>query len=410
MQRHVIIGNGVAGISAAETIRALDPHASITIIAREEHPPYSRPMISLVLEGTLKPERLSMRPGDYYDRMNIEALTGAQVIGIDLGKRQVVTDRGREIAFDRLLIASGADPRPIKTEGSGLKNVFFMRTQTHVRGMIEALPEVREALVLGGGLVGFKAAHGLLRRGVKVTMLISSGHPLSMQVDEVAGRMILEELLAQGLEIRVGTEVSAFHGNGSVREAVLSDGSTLPCQMAVVGKGVTPAVSFVPPGGIKIDQGILVDRHMQTSAPGVYAAGDVAEAVDCVRGRPWVNAVWPVAVEQGRLAGVNMAGRAVPYRGSMGRNVIRVFGLDVLTGGLVNPPEDGDCRILTRHNPAAGTYRKLVLQDKCLVGLAMVGQIEQGGILLSLIQRRETLTVKPETLLEPSFNFGRLLP
>jgi nitrite reductase (NADH) large subunit len=410
MQRYVIIGNGVAGISAAEAIRSLDSAGAITIIAKEEFPPYSRPMISLVLEGAIGAERLPIRSDDFYRELGIEPVIGHSAVSIDVDRHQVVTDQGRSVPYDRLLIASGADPRPIKAAGRELGNISFMRTEAQVRGMLRALPEVNQALVLGGGLVGFKAAYGLLRRGIKVTMLIRSGHPLSMQLDATAGQLILEELAANGLEVQVGVEVSAFEGNGRVRAARLSDGKRLDCQLVVVGKGVLPALDFVPRDKIQVDLGIVVDDHLQTSSPGVFAAGDVAQGLDLVRGETWVNAIWPVAVEQGRLAGANMAGRPVAYQGSVGRNVMRIFGLDVLSAGLVNPPAETGVRVLSRLDAARKLYRKLTLRGDCLVGLVMVGAIEQGGVLLALIQRQLPLTVDPERLLEPSFNFASLLP
>jgi NAD(P)H-nitrite reductase large subunit len=409
MTKYVIIGNGIAGISAAETIRSLDPQSKITIISKEESPPYSRPMISLLLEGAIGHEQILIRSPDFYSQQEIEAHVGERVVSLDTDGQCVLTDQGQSVAYDRLLIASGADPRPIKASGTKLGNISFLRTEAHVTNMLKVLPGIKHALVLGGGLVGFKAAYGLLRRGIKVTMLIRSGYPLSMQVDATAGRLILDELVANGLEVRVGVEATAFAGNGTVREAGLSDGSRLACQLVVVGKGVLPALDFVPRDKIEVDLGIVVDDHLQTSVPGIYAAGDVAEALDVVRNRTWVNAIWPVAAEQGRVAGANMAGRPVVFRGSMGRNVMRIFGLNVLAGGIVNPSSDENCRILTRFDPARNTYRKLTLRADVPVGLAMVGDIEQGGVIISLIQRGLPLTVEPELLLEPSFNFATLL-
>jgi nitrite reductase (NADH) large subunit len=409
MTRHVIIGNGIAGVNAAESIRSLDGDSSITMIAREKFPPYSRPMISLMLEGAIGPEKLPVRSERFYEEMGIEPILGEAVTAIDLENRLVVTDKGSRVGFDRLLIATGADPRPIKAEGSDLGNISYMRTEEHVRRMLAVLPTVNHALVLGGGLVGFKAAHALLHHGIKVTMLIKAGYPLSMQLDPTSGKMVLDEMVSRGLDVRVGIEAVGFEGNGAVRQAHLSDGSRLSCEMVVVGKGVLPANSFVPREKMAVDLGIVVNENLQTSVSDVYAAGDVAEAFDVTHGKPWVNAIWPVAVEQGRIAGMNMAGRKVSYGGSMGRNVIRVFGVDVLTGGVVNPLDRDSYTIMEASDPRNKTYRRLVLKGDALVGLAMVGHIEQGGVILSMIQRRQPLAVAPETLLERSFNYGRLL-
>jgi NAD(P)H-nitrite reductase large subunit len=408
MQQYVIIGNGIAGISAAEAIRSLDSEGLISIIASEEFPPYSRPMISMVLEGSIGHERLPIRPQSFYEDLKIEALVGHRAVSIDVDQKQVATDRGQRLRYDHLLIASGADPRPIKAEGMDLANISYFRTETQALSLIQCLPQIKSALVLGGGLVGFKAAYGLLRRGIKVTMLIRSGYPLSMQLDSTAGEMVLDELLANGLEVKVGVEATGFEGNGRVQKAYLSDGSSLPCELVVVGKGVSPALGFVPRDRIKVDLGIVVDDHLQTTADGVFAAGDVAQALDVVRKETWVNAIWPVAAEQGRVAGANMAGRPVSFRGSVGRNVLRVFGLDVLSGGIVNPASQDGYDTLVRFDPARRLYRKLVLRGGNLVGLAMVGAIEQGGVFISLIQRQVPLAIDPELLLEPSFNFATL--
>jgi NAD(P)H-nitrite reductase large subunit len=407
--RYVIIGNGVAGVHAAETIRRFDPLGAITIISDEAFTPYCRPMISMVLEGSVAPEKLPIRDAGFYADLGITAVLGNRASAIDVDNRAVSVD-GRCYPYDRLLIASGADPRRITAEGLELGNIFFMRTEAHVRQMLAALPQVRRALVLGGGLVGFKASHGLLRRGVPVTMLIRSGYPLSLQVDAEAGRLIADELKAHGLEVRVGVEAEAFEGNGKVAAARLSDGTRLPCDLVVIGKGVFPARGFVPRDRIRVDAGILVDEHMQTSAPGVFAAGDVAESVDIARRTPWVNAIWPEAVAQGWIAGMNMAGHPAAYPGSLGRNVIRIFGLDVMTAGLVAPAESEGFDIHSITDARARTYRKLVFREDRLVGMVLVNSIEQGGVLTALIRSATPVRAPREALLRPGFNFRQLLP
>ena len=405
---YVIIGNGVAGIHAAETIRQLNPNGKITMISDEVFPPYCRPMISMVLEGAVPPEKLPIRPSSFYEEFKIEPVLGNRVSAVDVDNRAVSVN-GKVYPYDKLLIATGADPRRIKADGLELKNIFFMRTETHVRQMLAALPTVRKALVLGGGLVGFKASYGLLRRGIQVTMLIRSGYPLSMQVDPEAGRMIWDELKAHGLDVRLGVEATAFEGKDTVTKAHLSDGTLLSCDMVVIGKGVFPARGFVPKEKIKVDAGIVVDEHMETSAPGVFAAGDVAESIDIARKTPWVNAIWPEAVAQGRIAGINMAGRRTAYKGSLSRNVIRIFGMDVMTAGLITPPEAEGFDILNVKDSRAKTYRKLVFRGDRLVGMVMVNGIEQGGVLMSLIQSETPVRAPREALLKPGFNFKQLM-
>ncbi|MBL0712082.1 MAG: NAD(P)/FAD-dependent oxidoreductase [Desulfosarcina sp.] len=407
--RYVIIGNGIAGVCAAEAIRSLDPRGELTMIGDETFPPYSRPMISYVLDGSQPHGKLPIRSDRFYDELNITPRLGQRAGAIDVDNQQVQLEDGTRVDYDRLLIASGADPRPLKAEGLDLKNLFYMRTQDHVKQQVAALDGARRAVVLGGGLVGFKAAYGLLKRGLSVTMLITSGYPLSMQVDETAGHMILDELVRHGLKVEVGISVYAFEGNGSVQAAVTDAGTRLPCDMVIIGKGVLPARTFVPGNRIDLDLGVVVDEHLQTSASGIFAAGDAAESLDIARNCRWVNALWPEAANQGRVAGLNMAGRPVAYPGSLSRNVMRVFDLDVLTVGHANPPPDAGCRVVRTGGPDRKYYRRLVLKDETLVGAVMINRIEQGGVLRSLIENRIPIRRPPEVLASAGFNFGRLL-
>lgn len=406
---YLIIGNGIAGVSAAESIRVLDPEGNITMIADETSGPYCRPMISLVLEGSVHHDELPIRSESFYDDLKIKSYLGQRVTDIDIDDKSVSTQDGRTFHFDKLLIATGADPKPIDGKGLDLKNIFFMRTQAHVQQMLEILPHSKRALVLGGGLVGFKASYGLLRRGLDVTMAISSGYPLSMQVDTEAGNMILDELVDHGLKVKVGVDAVSFEGQEKVVRANLSDGTEVPCDMVVIGKGVTPSISFVPNNIIKVDVGILVNQFMETNVSGVFAAGDVAETFDVARQSRWINAIWPEAVFQGRIAGMNMAGRPVSYGGSVGRNIIRIFDVDVMAGGLINPPDASEYKTICFSNPSTKIYRKLVFHENLLVGVIVVNEIEQGGVLISLMQNQTPIRIPKEAMLEPSFNYRSLL-
>ncbi len=407
---YVIIGNGVAGTVAAETLRRFDPDGSITMIGDEAGLPYCRPMISLYLEGAVSQNALPIRLDDFYNALGITPVLGNRVVQVDTDNKQVRTADDKPLSYDKLLIATGSDPRPAKADNESLQNIFFMRTQSQVEQMLTVLPNAKHALVLGGGLVGFKAAYGLLRRGIKVSMLIRSPYPLSMQVDETAGQMIRRVLENQGLNVQVGVQVSSFEGDSQVREAVLTDGSRLVCDLAVIGKGVFPAHDFLPKDKIAVDAGIRVNGHMQTSDPDIYAAGDVAEYIDIARQKPWVNAIWPEAVIQGEIAGMNMAGRPYAYAGSLSRNVIRIFDTDVMTAGLVSPsPDDTDIQVMSHIDPKRATYRKLVFREDRLIGFALVNRIEQGGVLTALIRSQQPVAIAKDSLMAPDFNFSKLM-
>ncbi len=407
--RYVIAGNGIAGISAAEAVRQMDSSGHVTMVGDEGTVPYSRPMIGMVLDGSVPFEKLAIRSPEIYDHLNIETHFGSRISEIDTTLKEITLEDRRNIPFDRLLIATGADARNVQAENNGLLNIHRLRTRQHVRQIIETLPSVQNPLVLGGGLVGFKAAYGLLKRGFKPTMLISSAYPLSLQVDETAGKIVLDELVQNGLTVRVGISVTAFEGNETVEGAELSDGSTLPCDLVIVGKGVMPSLAFAPNGRIATDLGILVDERLETSQKDIFAAGDVAECMDIARKRRWVNAIWPEAAMQGRTAGMNMAGRNVSYAGSVSRNVMRIFDLDLMTLGLANPEPQSDYEVLATHDFGNSRYRKLVFHENVLVGAVLLGDMEQGGLLLALIQSQAPISIPRRKLLEPKFNFRQLM-
>ena len=407
---YLIVGNGIAGTCAAEAIREVDPDGHIRMVGDENTLPYSRPMISMVLDGSVPPEKLPIRPDNFYDSLGVDPAFGNRISAVDVANGRIeVGNSAQTFSFDRLLIATGADAKPVDADGRNLRNIFHMRTKDHVLAMLDILPQAKNPLVLGGGLVGFKAAYGLLKRGLQPTMLISSGYPLSMQLDEMAGKMVLGELLDHGLHVRTGISVQSFEGNSTVKNAHLSDGTVQPCDLVIAGKGVSPALSFLSGNKIAVNAGIIVNRHMETGAEGIFAAGDVAESLDITRKTPWINAIWPEAAEQGRTAGMNMAGRSVAYRGSLSRNVMRIFGIDLMTIGVVNPNSGSEYEVLTRNDRRRKTYRKLVFRDEFLVGAILINQMEQGGVLLSLIRNEISVTIRRENLLDPGFNFRRLM-
>ena len=412
---YVIIGNGIAGTSAAEAIRRLDRQGAITLIADEDQAPYCRPMISSLLAGDIAAERLGIRPPSFYDDLDIKPVLGNRVQSVDFSTRKVrVGDSGLTVPFDRLLIASGADPRIPAVPGSQLPGVFCLRTRSQAQDIVAAAGRSRRVVVVGGGLVGLKAAHALQSRGLQVVMLIRSAHPLRLQVDADAGRMILAKLREHGLQVLVGAAIIAFEGKGSIMQnIVLSDGRTIPADLVVIAKGVTPAAGFAAAGPIELGSGggIVVNNTLETTVPGIYAAGDVAETMDIARREKRVNAIWPEAVEQGIAAGFNMAGRRVAYRGSLSRNVMRIYGLDIMTAGVVEPSAADDrYEVVAVTDKRRTVCHKLVFHDDRLVGMMLINGIEQGGVLLSLIRREVVIAEKKERLLDPGFQVGKLMP
>jgi NAD(P)H-nitrite reductase large subunit len=414
-QRFVIIGASAAGSSAAETLRRHAPDAQITLVS-DEKITYSKPLLSYYLAGALGEEQLFFRAPDFYERYGIERIH-ARAVGLLPEKSTVELADGHKLKYDRLLLATGAAPRFPTVEGIRRDGVFGLRKLEDAHGILARLPKTKRAVVLGGGLVGLKAAAALKERGVAVTVLIDSPHALSQMLDESSAR-IFERIFEQnGVAIRTKAKPVAVLGTKEKIEGVqLASGEVFPCDLVVVGKGVDPSLELLEGTQIRRDYGVLVDDSLRTSVENIYAAGDVAQARDVLRGEPWINALWPCAVEQGRVAALNMLNQEIVYRGSMRQNSVQFFGVPVISAGLaVLTPgplggRPGEHDETLESQPAPGIYRKIFLKDETIVGFVLVGDVQAAGVLRILMERRVNVAPVKEELLELGPDLGRVLP
>jgi NAD(P)H-nitrite reductase large subunit len=407
--KNVIIGSSAAGISAAETLRQEDPTCEITVISDEPNPLYSRPLISYLLAGELPEERIYYRPPDFYERNRIEALLGRRAVRVEPEANRVILDNDEELEYDNLLIATGASPKFPEIEGVERDGVLGFRTLEDAKTILEMLPELEQALVLGGGLVGLKAAVGLKARGVDVTVAVGSPHLLSQMVDAGAAAIYRELLEEHGIKIATGMKPTKILGDSRVEGVQMESGEELPAQLVVVGKGVRANMDLVKETEVRCDYGILIDEHCRTNIKNIYAAGDVAQSYDLVREEYWTNQIWPCAVEQGRVAAQNMAGREAVYQGSMGMNSVQFFDLPVISAGLAGLRErDFDEELIRRPSPKV--YKRLVLRGDRVVGFVLVGEIESAGIIRSLVAKGINVAGLKDRLLSDTFGFSELIP
>lgn len=407
--RYVIIGASAAGISAAETLRAADPHGEIILISDEERPLYSRPLISYYLAGELTKDRLAYRPADFFERHDVRTLLGRRAEGIKPASNRVVLDGEEELEYGQLLVATGAAPELPEIEGGDQDGVLGFRTLADAEAIMERLPDVGDAIVLGGGLVGLKAAVGLKTRGLNVTVSVGSPHLLSQIVDADAAEIYRDLLEDHGIDVRTETRPSEIVGNGQVEGVRLTSGDELPAQLVVAGKGVNANLELVEGTGIRSDYGILIDEHCCSSVPNVYVAGDAAQSYDVVREDYWTNQIWPCAVEQGRVAARNMAGDETEYQGSMGMNSIQFFDLPVISAGLAGLRERDYDDELVAH-PSPHNYRRLVFQGDRIVGFVLVGDVESAGIIRSLVEKGVHVGDAKDRLLKEDLDFADVMP
>ncbi|MFQ5855025.1 MAG: NAD(P)/FAD-dependent oxidoreductase [Anaerolineae bacterium] len=407
--KHVIIGASAAGISAAETLRQEDPTCEITMISDEPNPLYSRPLISYLLAGELPEERLAYRPSDFFEQNRIEALLGHRAVRVEPEADRVMLDTGEKLEYDNLLIATGASPKLPGIEGGDQPGVLGFRTLEDAKTILRALPELNQALVLGGGLVGLKVAVGLKARGMDVTVAVGSPHLLSQMVDAGAAAIYRELLEEHGINVATGMRAAVILGDGWVEGVRMESGEEFPAQLVVAGKGVYANMDLVKGTQVRCDYGILIDEHCRTNVKNIYAAGDVAQSYDLVRDEYWTNQIWPCAVEQGRIAVLNMAGREAIYQGSMGMNSIQFFDLPVISAGLAGLREkDFDEELIERPSPQV--YKRFVFRGNRVVGFVLVGDIKSAGIIRSLVANGANVKEVKGQLLKDTLNFSEIMP
>ncbi|MFQ5842257.1 MAG: NAD(P)/FAD-dependent oxidoreductase, partial [Thermodesulfobacteriota bacterium] len=376
--RYIIIGGSAAGVSTIEAIRSLDRESPIELFTDEEMPLYSRVLLTYYIAGALSKDELHFRPLEFFKEKGVTPHLGERVQRIFPDSKSIQTEDGKDYSFDRLLIATGSSPKTLDIPGVDKEGVYGLRKMEHAQKILRHSEKTNTVCILGGGLIGLRDGYALAARGLKTKMIVKSNRVLSQMLDEESSAMVQERLQEHGIEIRTGRDAVEIQGKGSVDGIVLDNGEEIGCQMVIIGKGVDPNVGLVSSTRIGVEEGIVADENMRTNVPDIYVAGDVAETFDISRGRMAINAIWPCAFEQGRIAGLNMAGQEAKYVGSFRMNSLDIYGLPAVSMGLTRPDGDGFQQVDRR---TKGTYRKLVLRDGRIVGAILVGRVQKAGFL-----------------------------
>jgi len=408
--KYLIIGNSAGGIGAAEAIREVDKKGTITIISDEPYPAYSRPLISDYLAGDYTVEKMLYRPADFYEKNSIKTILGEKVIELDTEKQTVKLESGRLLTYQKLLLATGGSPIIPKIEGSGLQGVFTFNKLDDARAIdvfLNRYTKKIRAVVIGGGLIGASVTEALLKREVAVTIVEMKDRILNTILDEETSAMEAEALVECGVEIitdHTAVSINSYFPD-EVSSVSLDDGRSIPCDMVVIAVGVQPRLDFIKSSGIEVNRGVVVDRHMQTSAADVYACGDVAEAFDFIYGDNRLTPIWPNAYTGGRTAGRNMAGIPDKYPGGTAMNAVKYFGVKIVSAGLVVPPDESYETLREVHDHI---YRKIILRDGKLAGMVFAGNIEKSGIVYNLMKDGEDVTSFKEAIVSDDFGLTSL--
>lgn len=400
MDRYGIVGNGVAGVTAAQTIVRAHPGADVHIYAAEPYPYYRRPQLPDYIAGLVTEADIFYRPSEWYEQQGIHVHLNLPVVELDPQAHRIRLADGSSVPYDRLLLATGSQAWIPPTEGVNRRGIFTLRTLDDARVIRHFAQSVRRGVVIGGGLLGLETARALRVLKLEVTVLEIAPYLMPRQLDR-EGAYVLETLIQNmGIRTLTGVVVEALLGNGTVRAVRLKDGREIPTDMVIYSAGIRSDVTLARQAGLAVNRGVVVDAYLQTSAPDVYAAGDAAEVNGIVYG------IVPAAIEQARAAAANMVTPgSVTYTGTLPATTLKVVGAELTSLGECTAESD-DLLQLRRADPQAGRYRKLALRSGRIVGAILLNERENVSPIRQLMDRGTDVSAYTDLLMgeQPDWN------
>jgi NADPH-dependent 2,4-dienoyl-CoA reductase/sulfur reductase-like enzyme len=422
--RYVIIGSGVAGYTAIESIRAIDSAGEIVMVSDDAYGYYSRPGLAYYLTGELQDKTLYPRKQDDYKKLNFSFFK-TRATRILREEHTLEIDGKSRLNYDRLLIAVGASTLPLDVPGSRLESVVKLDNFADAKEILSLAKRGRTAVVVGGGITALELTEGLHARGMKIHYLLRGDRYWSNVLDERESKTVQGRLQAEGVELHFHSEISEIIGKKNRVAAVrLKNGQTLKCDLLAYAVGVRPRLELVQDIGLNLDRGILVDEHLQTNDPDIFAAGDVAQVFDPLSGRAVLDSLWNPAREQGRVAGMNMTGRKTAYLKSPPFNVTRLAGLTTTIIGTVGRGRDDDIVGIARGD--SETWRdlpdaivaqsgfdinhlRLLIGEKTLLGAVVMGDQTLSFPLEKMITGGADISSIREKLMTPNAPIANLI-
>jgi NADPH-dependent 2,4-dienoyl-CoA reductase/sulfur reductase-like enzyme len=397
--KFVVIGGGIAGLACVRKIREIEKNSEVVMLSEEKRP-YPKIILPYLLAGEIKEKDLWLEipPG--------VAFIQQRVLKVLPDQNKVITAT-EEFRFDRLLIASGARAVVPDFEGSTSASVFTMRNLSDVKEIKKRLKKKGQGrtVISGAGPVSIEIGDALWKLGYKPLFLVSSRRILSMILDEDGSKSLMEGLPKGEVEIHFEENIKRVKTRKGEVSVETESGSEFKGDLVVSGKGISPNIEFLSSSTIEISHGVVVDRFLRTNKNGVFAAGDVCEAYDFLEGKGKVNALWPVAIEQGRCAAVNMVNLNVSYKGNTARNIITAFGNTIFTSGL----STGD-GLETYQRRESKRYSKISLRNGKLVGVIFINVRIDAGVYLFAIENEIELPGLRDVLLSGGLSYSHLFP
>lgn len=381
----VVIGNGMAGISTVEQILKLTTQFEITVFGSEPHPNYNRIMLSYVLEGSKTIDDIVLNNWQWYADNGITLHTGTKVVKIDETHKEVVTEEGMRVPYDKVIIATGSNSFILPIPGSDKQGVIGFRDIADCNQMLEAAKTYKKAAVIGGGLLGLEAAKGLVQLGMDVTVVHLMEDLMERQLDHQAALMLRAELERQGIKFKMQAQTVELLGGERVSGLRFADDTVLDAEFVVMAVGIKPNVEVAKNSGIEVNRGIVVNDYMQTSMKDVYSVGE------CNEHRGVCYGLVAPLFEQGMVLAKHICGvDTAPYEGSVVSTKLKISGVDVFsTGEFIDGPEH---TVIASKDDWKRTYKKILLKDGIMVGAVLYGDITDSAELQKLIKQKTAMT------------------
>ena len=399
----VIVGSGVAGITAAKFLRESASDVEVKVYTDESHLYYPRPRLYEVLSGEKEPEGIYPFARSWYERNSIDVHLGKKALSIDIDGKKLALDDGSRISYDSLLLANGAHPFVPSVKGAEKMGVFTLRTIEDALTIKRYAKNMEKAIVIGGGLLGIEFAACLRKLGQQVQVIGGQPRLLPMQLDQQGSSMLRDHLETLGIESKLGVKIDEILGKDAVSGVSFDNGEEVSGGLVLVATGVEPNAQLAAASGIKVNKGIVVDQYLQTSASSVFAAGDVCEFQGQVYG------IIPPAVDQARVASMNVLKKeSYIYRGSTRFTTLKVSDISITSIGLANLEKSGYEEI-RRIDERECVYKKIVLDHGRIVGAILMGDRRDASTLMKLVDGKADVTNYKERLLEDDFDYNQVL-
>lgn len=386
MKKLVMVGNGMAGVRTIEEILKLSPEQfEITIFGQEPYPNYNRIKLSNILQGDTNFDEIVINPLDWYKENNIQLFTGESVVNIDVEGKRVISDKGREVEFDELIMATGSSSFILPIPGAEKKGVTGFRDIQDCEMMIKSAETYKKAAVIGGGLLGLEAARGLLNLGMKVDVVHLMPNLMEIQLDPIASSLLKAELEAQGMNFLMEKETVEILGDEHVTGLRFKDGSEIETDLVVMAVGIRANTAIAKNSAIDINRGIVVNDYMETSIPHIYAVGECAEHKGNVYGL-----VAPL-YEQGKVLANHICGLdSEPYEGSITGTQLKVAGVDLFSAGRII--DDHSTKSIMIYNEYEGIYKRVLTRNNVIVGIVLYGDTKDSTRLFRMLMKKEDIS------------------